>query len=592
MLNKKDIENIIEEQGSRNIIKILKSSHEETWFSIEDKTRPDQEALYRFLYPEKIMVCPNNNLPQFRAFSIGYQYCGKAGKCECAREAMVRNSKITNNNKTASEKQKSRDKQAKTNIERYGTAQVFASSKIQKKIKKTNVAKYGCENPNQNKEVQEKSKKTNIERYGVENPAQSLTIQAKIKETNIERYGFESPLQNSDVKEKIKETNIERYGCENPNQNREVRKKLEATNLEKYGCTNAAKSTQVREKISKNIKIVKFNNLDRYKDLVLPTFTLNEYLTIDMLTWVCSTCGSSLTSSRNMNGIPPRCYDCRPLFQSKGEAEVLDYIKTIYHGEVASRTKSIIAPKELDIYIPDLNFALEFNGTYWHSEHQNKTSGYHIWKTNSCRENDIQLLSLFSDDWENKTNQIKNMIKSRIINLDLSEELTNIRIIDQCVAEDFMLINHVNGYLLAESHIGLFYNNELIGVMTYSKDVSGGYTILQNAALVSENSNTKMMLTYLLSITSSADISVVIDRSFDIDSSFLDCGFRLVENILPKYKYIDIKTSRINGRVSFDNINVDIDEDLPEYESMIIEGYDRVWDCGYEKLIYKTNWDE
>jgi len=59
---------------------------------------------------------------------------------------------------------------------------------------------------------------------------------------------------------------------------------------------------------------------------------------------------------------------------------VLDFIKKNYNGNIISNSQSIIS-KELDIYLPDLKLAFEYNGLFWHSENY-KERKYHLNKTN------------------------------------------------------------------------------------------------------------------------------------------------------------------------------------------------------------------
>ena len=60
-----------------------------------------------------------------------------------------------------------------------------------------------------------------------------------------------------------------------------------------------------------------------------------------------------------------QCQKCSSI-GSKAQSEIVDFVKS-YNFSVLENYKEIIPPKELDIYIPSLNFAIEYNGLYWHS---------------------------------------------------------------------------------------------------------------------------------------------------------------------------------------------------------------------------------
>ena len=54
---------------------------------------------------------------------------------------------------------------------------------------------------------------------------------------------------------------------------------------------------------------------------------------------------------------------------------------------------------ELDIYLPEVNKAIEFNGIYWHSLHRAKN--YDKIKKDQCRRNNIDLLIVEEENWNN-----------------------------------------------------------------------------------------------------------------------------------------------------------------------------------------------
>lgn len=105
-----------------------------------------------------------------------------------------------------------------------------------------------------------------------------------------------------------------------------------------------------------------------------------------------------------------RCPICASLQTvSKAEKDVVDYIKKIYNGLLIENDRTqIINPKtncflELDIFLPDINKAIEYNGVYWHS------SNYSVYKDNvkkeQCKQKNIDLLVIEENEWlTNKTN--------------------------------------------------------------------------------------------------------------------------------------------------------------------------------------------
>lgn len=98
---------------------------------------------------------------------------------------------------------------------------------------------------------------------------------------------------------------------------------------------------------------------------------------------------------------------------SKPETEVADFIRSLGFDILTSK-RNIIKPKELDIYIPSLNKAIEFNGYYWHYSKKYFTPGKHAKKSNLCREKGIKLLHIREDLWKRDPQKMKEVIKKFI----------------------------------------------------------------------------------------------------------------------------------------------------------------------------------
>jgi len=96
-----------------------------------------------------------------------------------------------------------------------------------------------------------------------------------------------------------------------------------------------------------------------------------------------------------------RCPICsQNLHQSKGEKEVVDFISQIYDGKIIENDRTTIRNPltgymlELDIYLPDMKKAIEYNGAYWHRNGKDKI------KLDGCIENGINLITINHSDWK------------------------------------------------------------------------------------------------------------------------------------------------------------------------------------------------
>lgn len=117
----------------------------------------------------------------------------------------------------------------------------------------------------------------------------------------------------------------------------------------------------------------------------------------------------------NSHLIGKGCSDCgSSLSKSKGEKELCQYIKSVYSGKVLENTRKFIGRKELDIYLPELKLAFEYNGTYWHEIHEKRNPGYHEEKRKACKKANITMIEIWENDWRKDQDKIKTLIKEII----------------------------------------------------------------------------------------------------------------------------------------------------------------------------------
>lgn len=122
---------------------------------------------------------------------------------------------------------------------------------------------------------------------------------------------------------------------------------------------------------------------------------------------ICKKHGSFFQSPSNHLG-GSGCSKCSNNQTSKPENELQEFVKSFYSIEINNR--KILKGKELDIYIPELKKAIEFNGLYWHYSKKYFVAGKHALKSNICREKGIILLHLREDLWKKDKEKMKQII--------------------------------------------------------------------------------------------------------------------------------------------------------------------------------------
>lgn len=281
----------------------------------------------------------------------------------------------------------------------------------------------GSENPFSREDVKEKIKNTWIKNYGVDNPAKSKIIQERSRKTCLEKYGVDNVRKSKIYKNKIKQTQIDKYGSIY-SQTNEYKQRVKNTNIDLYGVKH------------KNILSAweKINSIENAS----PLFTLDEYQNTnrkkDYLKWKCNICGNEFYA-KYFNGIISKKCECQHIrlsdVGSKGEYEIIDFIKSVNNSlTIEHHSKSIPNLYEVDIYIPELKIAIEYNGCYWHNIHYHGGL-YHLNKTELCERSGIHLIHIWEYDWKENHDFVKEKLKS-IINHEKHSFNDDILKLDRC----------------------------------------------------------------------------------------------------------------------------------------------------------------
>ena len=77
------------------------------------------------------------------------------------------------------------------------------------------------------------------------------------------------------------------------------------------------------------------------------------------------------------------------------EQKIIDTISKVYNKDIITHSRKIISPFEIDIYLPDIKLAIEYNGLYWHSDINGENINYHLNKSIACKEKDIRLIHIY-----------------------------------------------------------------------------------------------------------------------------------------------------------------------------------------------------
>ncbi len=296
------------------------------------------------------------------------------------------------------------------------------------------------------------------------------------------------------------------------------------------------------------------------------------------------------------------CPVCINAGRSNQQTDLIDYIQ-LYNQNTIVKTFDIITPYELDIYLPDLKVAFEFNGLYWHSTN-NKSKNYHLMKTELCEKKGIHLVHIYEDDWINK----QEIVKSRILNLlgktpnRIYARECEIHQVDFNISKDFLLNNHLQGNCTSKYRYGLFYKNELVSLMTFGnlrknlgqKSEEGTFELLRfcNKLNTSVVGGANKLFKYFVNQIKPKKIISYADRSWTMNngkSLYDKLGFKLINITKQNYNYINnnIRVNRFKFRKDV-LIKEGYDSNKTEHEIMLEREIYRIYNSGnlkFEKEI-------
>jgi hypothetical protein len=187
--------------------------------------------------------------------------------------------------------------------------------------------------------------------------------------------------------------------------------------------------------------------IDAFSDKfeLISDVSLHKTRGVDRLKLKCRASGHIQTKSLAMLEDTPVCFACHPK-ESKAQLEIFDFVKSL-GVNAESCNKTVIAPKELDVYVPDHKLAIEYNGLYLHSAKMITDQKYHQKKLEMCAASKINLLNIYEDEWREKRPLIEKMIMHRLKKSTevLDARKMNLVQIDPKASSLFFGQNHLEG---------------------------------------------------------------------------------------------------------------------------------------------------
>lgn len=291
--------------------------------------------------------------------------------------------------------------------------------------------------------------------------------------------------------------------------------------------------------------------------------------------------------------------------QSSGEKNLTEYLKEL-GLDVITGSKKLLGGKELDIYIPSHKIAIEYDGVHYHSEFgPNKLSHtYHLEKTRECLKHGVKLIHIFEDEYVYKQdivlNKLSHILKTQQSLPKIMGRKCQVKEINKEISQPFLDEYHIQGGIKSTIYLGAYYNNELIAVMLFKKESNKTNNweltrFASNYNYICQGIGGKLFKYFIRNYNPDL-IKSFADRRWTIDEHnniYNQLGFEFAGYTNPSYSYINASIDKCKRfhKFGFRKQRLHKKYGLPltmtETEMIRSLGYDRIWDCGLIKYVWK-----
>ena len=283
--------------------------------------------------------------------------------------------------------------------------------------------------------------------------------------------------------------------------------------------------------------------------------------------------------------------------QSIPETEIGDFLEQL-GIKVIRRDRETIKPKELDILLPDLNLAIEYNGLIWHSEKFKADARRHmIDKQKTCAEKGIRLLHINSTEDPTVIKRTLAVITGYDEERIFARKCKVEKLTDGNQINDFLDKHHIQGAVPAKNNVyGLTYKSQLAAVMVFSKPASrrgaqlpGQYELRRYSALCRiPGGASRLLKAFLRDHPDTTEVFSFSDNRWFTGGMYKALGFTKKGVLKPDYQYVNGYTAYPKNHFTRARMvkrdGFSFDPDKSERENCWDNSFYRVWDCG------KTSW--
>lgn len=298
--------------------------------------------------------------------------------------------------------------------------------------------------------------------------------------------------------------------------------------------------------------------------------------------------------------------------ESKQETRIANFLAT--HTTVVSRDRTIVKPKELDIYLPEKKLAIEYCGMYWHSHfnaEDNRTDkNKHFDKYQLCAEQGIRLLTIYESEWQEREPALRRLLRNAIGEGrgKLMARKCELRKVPTHEARAFYEKYHPQGGAGGGEHYGLYWKDKLVACMRFSfgqNDRGTGaanrtWTLGRYATRVTVAGAASRLFKAFVQEHSPSEVKSFSDNRYFSGGMYEQLGFVLEQEVPPDYQVWSAKIGlrpkshyqrRLLPQRLIDHGIQDVftpeTDPRTESEMTYLMGCGRIYDCGKKRWLWR-----
>ena len=324
---------------------------------------------------------------------------------------------------------------------------------------------------------------------------------------------------------------------------------------------------------------------------------------LEKVTITCKVHGDFLQTPSCHISAKQGCRQCSDIGPSLGQREVFNFLSEFTEARMDYRFDG---RKELDIYLPELNLGIEFNGLIWHSTKFSKSLHHMAEKLKLAEAKGIRVIHLYQDEWESSRPTVEKMLRQAVgVSPRVFARKTSCRGISSEEANTFLESNHLRGKVSGSfDSYGLFdEHGSLLAVMVFSRVTSNRGTVSEehtkelrrySASCAVVGGPSKLLNHYLKDNPKVKEVVTYSENRAFTGNVYRKLGFNHVADVNPDYWYVSPASRKRHSKSKFRRSNLPtilgekFNPALSEVENCVRSGWYRLFDCGKKKWVFRA----